>query len=156
MSTSITTQAQLASWLSSPATVTGTLANSITINPATWSLAANGLGVGYTLNGNNFNITITPTTAGTTWPGLVNLQGGKIQTLGLTVNTNAGTCALSTTGKGWLIGNTNSYGWVNSVLVYGVNVTTNNSGGFTGTGSRVYFNQCQYCVSGSTGTISGT
>ncbi len=100
MSTSITTQAQLASWLSSPSTVTGTLANSIIINPATWTLASNGLGIGYTLNGNNFNITITPTTAGTTWPGLVNLQGGKIQTMGLTVNTNAGTCALSTTGKG--------------------------------------------------------
>ena len=156
MSTSITTQAQLASWLSSPSTVTATLQNAITINPATWSLSGTGLGIGYTLNGNNYNINVTPLTAGTTWPGLVNLQGGKIQSMGFTINTNGGTCSLASTGIGWLIGNTNSSGWVNTVLIYGCNVTTNNSGGFTGTGSRVYFNQCQFGVSGNNGVISGT
>ena len=157
MTTLITNQASLSAWLSSPSTVTATLSNDITINPSTWTLSGSALGSGYTLLGNYKTITITPTSAGQTWPGLINLNGGTIQYLNLTEDETNGTVTLASNQIGWLIGNQNATGTCTAVIVSGLlSITTNEAGGIAGKGASMILNDCQYGTDTQYGSITGT
>ncbi len=156
MTTLITDQSSLSTWLSSPTTLTATLSNDISIDPSTWSLAESGLGSGYSLLGNYKTITITPTSSGQTWSGLINLTGGTIQYINLTKDETNGTVYLASNNIGWVIGNQNATGTCTAVLVSGLlTITTNESGGIAGKGASLTLNQCQYGTDSEYGSITG-